>query len=85
MDIFTNCTFEKPKRKSTVKPLIINDSNKVVKQTNNYDAISLQARTLDTQYNQWLKQKQGMNYERVSFNNFKESELYDESEMEIVI
>jgi hypothetical protein len=79
IDVFANCTYEKPKQKreSSVK----NPESQVKK----YDAVSLQARTLDTQYNQWLKQKQGMNYERVSFNTFKESELYNENEMEFII
>lgn len=68
MDIFTTCNYQK-------------SNNNIVK-NNNVDSSTLettnfQAKILERQMNDWLRQKHGMNYDPVSLNKHKNIEVYE--------
>jgi predicted transcriptional regulator len=71
MDLFANCQYKKEsKSKQSNKNVDAKPSTKV-------DIADIQSRTLERQMNEWLKQKHGMNFERVSLNTNSHIETYD--------
>lgn len=68
MDIFSNCNYQKS-NKEPVK-------NKNV-ETNALETTNFQAKILERQMNDWLRQKHGMNYDPVSLNKHKNIEVYE--------
>jgi hypothetical protein len=68
IDLFNKCDYKKPVK--------LKEGPEIEKK---YDIADLQHKTIDKQYNDWLKQKQGMKYERVSLNNFGKAEIYDDN------
>jgi len=68
MDIFSTCNYQKS-NKEPVK-------NKNV-ETNALETTNFQAKILERQMNDWLRQKHGMNYDPVSLNKHKNIEVYE--------
>jgi hypothetical protein len=68
-ELFNKCEYKKPIQQKKEGP----------QPEKTYDIADLQHKTLDKQYNDWLKKKQGMKYERVSLNNFNKAEVYDDN------
>jgi hypothetical protein len=68
MDLFSECTYKKESVKRNI------DKPPVEKK---FDDAEIQAKVLERQMNEWLKQKHGMNFERVSIDHNKTIEVYN--------
>ena len=68
MDIFSICNYQKSNKESV--------KNKNV-DTNALETTNFQAKILERQMNDWLRQKHGMNYDPVSLNKHKNIEVYE--------
>lgn len=71
MDIFSTCNYQKS-NKEIVKNKTVDSSSSNALETTNF-----QAKILERQMNDWLRQKHGMNYDPVLLNKHKNIEVYE--------